>query len=104
MAMNCRSLHHIFSFRTTLNGLHIPHVLLHEKGGKGNYINMQRFRGGLVFKAHILCVSLNSRLDSNKEEADSGGAVGRDQGLGFGVQAQRCSGLGFRVSGVVFTV
>jgi len=29
---------------------------------------MQRFRGGLVFKAHRLCVSLNSRLESNKEE------------------------------------
>ena len=29
---------------------------------------MQRFRGGLVFKAHSLCVSLNSRLESNKEE------------------------------------
>jgi len=25
-------------------------------------------RGGLVFKAHRLCVSLNSRLESNKEE------------------------------------
>ena len=29
---------------------------------------MQRFRGGLVFKAHRLCVSLNSRLESNREE------------------------------------
>jgi len=29
---------------------------------------VQRFRGGLVFKAHRLCVSLNSRLESNKEE------------------------------------
>ena len=29
---------------------------------------MQRFRGGLVFKAHGLCVSLSSRLESNKEE------------------------------------
>ena len=25
--------------------------------------NLQRFRGGLVFKAHRLCVSLNSRLE-----------------------------------------
>ena len=32
--------------------------------------NVQRFRGGLVFKAHRLCVSLNSRLGSNKEEAE----------------------------------
>jgi len=30
--------------------------------------NVQRFRGGLVFMAHRLCVSLNSRLESNKEE------------------------------------
>ena len=30
---------------------------------------MQRFRGGLVFKAQRLCVSLNSRLESNEEEA-----------------------------------
>jgi len=29
---------------------------------------VQRFRGGLVFKAHRHCVSLNSRLESNKEE------------------------------------
>jgi len=33
-------------------------------------INVQRFRGGLVFKAHRLCVSLNSRLESNKEEEE----------------------------------
>jgi len=30
--------------------------------------DVQRFRGGLVFKAHRLCASLNSRLASNKEE------------------------------------
>ena len=29
---------------------------------------MQRFRGGLVFKAHRLCVTLNTRLERNKEE------------------------------------
>ena len=29
---------------------------------------MQRFRGGLLFKAHRLCVPLNSRLESNEEE------------------------------------
>jgi len=34
--------------------------------------NVQRFRGGLVFKAHRLCVSLNSRLESNKEEEETG--------------------------------
>ena len=32
--------------------------------------HVQRFRGGLVFKAHRLCVSLNSRLESNKEEEE----------------------------------
>ena len=34
---------------------------------------MQRFRGRLVFKAHRLCVSLNSRLESNKEEEEVDG-------------------------------
>jgi len=37
--------------------------------------NVQRFRGGLVFKAHRLCVSLNSRLESNKEEEEEGTAL-----------------------------
>jgi len=32
--------------------------------------NVQRFRGGLVFKAHRLCALLNSRLASNKEEEE----------------------------------
>ena len=32
--------------------------------------NVQRFRGGLVSKAHRLCVSLNSKLESNKEEEE----------------------------------
>jgi len=35
---------------------------------------LERFRGGLVFKAHRLCVSLNSRLESNTEEEE--GALG----------------------------
>ena len=33
---------------------------------------MQRFRGGLEFQAHRLCVSLNSRLESNQEEKKKG--------------------------------
>ena len=33
--------------------------------------NVQRFQGGHVFKAHRLCLSLNSRRESNKEEEDS---------------------------------
>jgi hypothetical protein len=32
--------------------------------------NVQQFRGVLVFKAHRLCVSLNSRLESIKEEVE----------------------------------
>jgi len=31
---------------------------------------VKRFRGGLAFKAHRLCVSLTSRLESNKEEEE----------------------------------
>ena len=34
------------------------------------HTNVQRFRGGLVFKAHRLCVSLNCRLESNREEEE----------------------------------
>jgi len=36
--------------------------------GSGTSSNVQRFRGGLVFKAHRLCVSLNPRLEINTEE------------------------------------
>jgi len=38
--------------------------------GLGSSSPVLQFRGGLVFKAHRLCVSLNSRLESNKEEED----------------------------------
>ena len=41
------------------NPLHPVAQLLHR--------NVQRFRGGLVCKAHRLYISLNSRLESNKE-------------------------------------
>jgi len=42
----------------------------HGMDGRWNMVpgNVQRFRGGLVIKAHRLCVSVNSRLESNKEE------------------------------------
>ena len=33
-------------------------------------MNVQRFRDGLVFKDQRLCVSLNSRRESNEEEED----------------------------------
>ena len=35
---------------------------------------MKRFRGGLVFKAHRVCVSLNSRLGNHKEEEEGSNA------------------------------
>jgi len=58
--------------------------------------NVQRFRGELVFKAHTLCVSLNSRLESNEEEeemcSDDDGAVWRGQG-----GARRRGEFGFTV-------
>ena len=61
--------------------------------------NVQRFRGGLVFKAHRPCVPLNSRLESNKEEefGDCG------DGLGFGAAGSGLGvwGLGFGGWGVV---
>jgi len=31
---------------------------------------VKRFRGGLVFKAHRRCVSLDTRRESNKEEKE----------------------------------
>ena len=61
---------------------------------------MQRFRGGLVFKAHRVCVSLNSRLESNKEEEKRGGVRGAEftfwgvsaEGLGLGFPAIETDG------------
>ena len=43
-----------------------------EECGKmgGGTRDAHRFRGGLVFKAHRLCVSLNSRLESNQEKRE----------------------------------
>ena len=45
--------------------------------------NVQRFRGGLAFKAHRLCVSLNSRLESNKEETRFGPTTLERSNSGF---------------------
>jgi len=36
-------------------------------------MDVQRFRGGLVFKANRRCVSLNSRLERDKKEGGEGG-------------------------------
>jgi len=41
----------------------------------GTHPAVQRFRGGLVFKAHRICVSLNSTLERNKEEKETDPAV-----------------------------
>jgi len=46
-------------------------ILLSGRGGLRRQLlhrNFQRFRCGLVFKAHRLCVSLNSRLESKERE------------------------------------
>jgi len=70
---------------------------------------VQWARGGLVLKAHRIFVSLNSRLESDKEEEEGGVREGQTdalldvgdlvcvEGLGFRIQ-----GLGFRVSGFGF--
>jgi len=57
-----------------------------------------RFRGGLVFEAHRLCVSLNSRLEVDKEEdlVVVVGQVGLDARWRE-VEEHLVWGLGFRV-------
>ena len=76
--------------------------------------NVQRFRGGLVFKAHRLCVSLNSRLESNKEEERRGAnrvlvldapphpAEGGDRFEVLGFQVHRVDDLQWYRGGLVF--
>ena len=49
-------------------GCGVEDLGLRIEGGQPLHRNVQRFRGGLVFKAHILCASLNSRLESHKKE------------------------------------
>jgi len=44
--------------------------------------NVQRFRGGLVVKAHRLCVSLTSKLESNNEEEEVKGLLQARRGAG----------------------
>ena len=44
-----------------------------------------RSRGRLVVKAHRLCVSLNSRLESNKEEEEGCGGYARVRAVSKGV-------------------
>jgi len=52
--------------------------------------NVQRFRRGLVFKAHRLCVLLNSWLESDKEEKK------RD------LKSEKAHGGGFEVLGLLW--
>ena len=46
-----------------------------EFGGGLAVQHLQRFRGGLVFEAHRLCVSLNSKRESNTQEKKSSTSV-----------------------------
>ena len=76
-----------------------------------------RFRGGLVFKAYRLCVSLNSRLDSNKKEEERQRVMVERSGrratvefqvlvvcqpAAFGVWSLEFGGLGVRDLGLGF--
>ena len=56
---------------------------------------MKRFRGGLVFEAHRLCVSLNSRLESNKEEEDPEIGADLEQFKALAVWPMDYSHMGF---------
>ena len=59
-------------------------------------INVQRFRGGLVLKAHRHGVSLNSRLERNKEEDEGCHAARQSRPI----LPDSAAGLGCRVRGV----
>ena len=48
-----------------------PSVCTRRRRNSGHR-NVQWFRGGLIFEAHRLCVSLNPRIESNKEEEEFG--------------------------------
>jgi len=54
----------------TVQGLGHPDI---QTEGRGGILARQSIPAGtsLIFKAHRLCVSLNSRLESNKEEERS---------------------------------
>jgi len=65
-----------------------------SREGASIHRNVLRFRSGLVFKAHRLCVSLNSRLESNEEEekgASIRGGASRCRMLQRDVLKQRVS-------------
>ena len=53
------------------------------------HINVQRLRGGLVFKAHRLCASLNSRLESNKPEEEKASISARTTCMSLRIACRR---------------
>ena len=65
-----------------MTGFLVPSWL--DSSGGLLHRDVQRFRGGLVIKAHRLCVSLNSRLETKKKV---GGCLRLPGGLGL-VDAQ----------------
>jgi len=93
----------IFQAKVSIAFSVVPHSLgsgLSRPGGT-SHRNVQRFRGGLVFKAHGLYVSLNSRLESNEERERPGG--GADAGAPSDPPPHAASsGLRFRVQGSGF--
>jgi len=70
----------------------VTHRLKIRQAGKGQLLRriVKRFRGGLAFKAHRLCVSPNSRLESNKEEEKKGLCLA----AGFGALVVALGALG----------
>jgi hypothetical protein len=78
-----------------------PHPSFHQR-----YLHLhrhvQRLRGGLVFKAHRLCVSLNSRPESNKEEKEDGQEAVATP-CRFHLQALKIDRLGFNQNYYTFT-
>jgi len=73
----------LVQFRALFNRLELPNVkyeiLPHTLVGLRVPIGrLPPSESDFVFKAHRLCVSLNSRLESNKEEEDFGAFRGTD--------------------------
>ena len=58
---------------------------------------MQQFRGGLVFEAHRLCLSLNSRLESTKEKEEGLELAGMRDSIQGLVLTLQMSGSGLKV-------
>ena len=65
--------------------------------------DVRRFRGGLLFKALKLCVSINTRLESNKEEKEGPKGRGNSGVKSAGVQFEgHDRGVGERVVSSVY--